>query len=64
MSTPFLTYTMGRIAALNAEVEAMKAENQYRAMRDESPAYRDQDFMHIAQQLTKLANDARRAQPQ
>mgnify|MGYP000223141834 CR=1 FL=1 len=43
------------LAALQAEVDGMKAENENRKQKGESMAYGDADFMYLASQITALA---------
>ncbi len=47
---------LGLILALNAEIEAMKAENMQRQHRGESMAYTDFDFMKVAEKISDVAH--------
>ena len=44
--------------AVTAEVEAMKAANQERQYRGESPAYDEDSFRQLADRLYGLSQDA------
>lgn len=48
-------------ASLNAEIASMQAENQWRAHRGESPAYRGDDFegVRLAHPLLNCGSAAR-----
>lgn len=52
---------MAHIAACNARVAAMQAENDQRKATGNSMAYAENDFMYEANQLDSLAIEARSA---
>lgn len=41
--------------AVYAEIEGMKAENKFRELRGETPAYIGEDFFKLSAELDKLA---------
>jgi len=43
--------------AINAEIEAMKAENSIRLINDNQISYSEQDFMDKAAELIELSRD-------
>lgn len=45
---------LGSIYAVNAEIEGMRADNAVRAMDNEAPAYRANDFLAKAEELRSL----------
>ena len=45
--------------AVNAEIEAMKAENQYRESQGQSQAYPESAFQEKSQHLWGIANSVR-----
>ena len=47
---------LAKILAIQAEVEGMKADNEYRKIRDLLPAHQLGDFMIKADELRQLAN--------
>lgn len=46
-----------RAMAINAQVEAMKAENQARQHRGQSPAYTENEFFAYSRELETLARE-------
>ena len=46
---------MARVYACNARVEAMKAENSFRAAVGDSPAYAEEEFLGEAITIEQLA---------
>lgn len=46
---------LARVLAIQAEIEGMKIANFERVSRDESPAYGQEHFQDMAQQLSNLA---------
>lgn len=48
---------MIRAMAVNARVEAMKAENQARQHRGQSPAYTENEFFACSRELETLARE-------
>lgn len=44
------------VLAIQAEVEGMKADNQYRECRGESISYGDNEFVSKAEELRNLAH--------
>lgn len=55
MNDPALVDYMAQISAINAEVEAMKALNKYREMRNETIAYDDDNFFDAAFSLRSIS---------
>ncbi len=52
-----MTFREAEIYAELVEVEGMKAENQVRDYRGESPAYNEQAFRERAETIRNLARD-------
>lgn len=52
-----VAYINTQVACFNAELEGMKAENQIREHRNESPAYDDKDFMRLIDKYQFGSND-------
>jgi len=48
-----------RAMAIQAKIEAMKAENAIWAVRGESPCYVESNFMHHAIELEQIAEEMR-----
>ena len=46
---------IAKMNSINATVEGMKAFNQSRVMRDESPGYCETDFFDLADRLDGIA---------
>lgn len=46
---------LGLVLAFNAEIEAMKAENDLRKHNGEAPAYGEKDFIKVAEQLKHIS---------
>lgn len=49
---------MARIAACQANIEAMKADNQQREARGEAMAWGGDDFFNYARELEELSSEA------
>jgi hypothetical protein len=56
--SPQLVGILAQIAASNARVAGMQAENAHRAACGNSPSYGEDAFNHEAQHLDMLSNDA------
>lgn len=52
----WIVQAMAEMFAINAEIQAMVALNQYRMSRDETIAYSEEAFEEKAHQLWSIAN--------
>jgi hypothetical protein len=56
-----LVYILASIAAEQARVAAMQAENQWRERQGQAPAYGEDAFLIVAGRLDELTVEARNA---
>lgn len=60
--SPQLVAILAAIAASQARIAGMQASNQGWIARGQSPAYEEDAFLHEANHLDMLSNDARNCQ--